>query len=252
MLNIQNILAAFDKLNVLIVGDVMLDHYIEGQVQRISPEAPVPVVEVRDQKYCAGGAANVALNIQALGANPLLCSVVGSDRQGQQLMDCLSKNGINTDYLITSTTRKTTCKKRILSQGQHLLRLDEEDRNDLTEKEATSLIKSIKPIVGHYPIDIIILQDYNKGVLYLESIQTIMNISKQRDIPVAVDPKKNNFFAYKGVTLFKPNLREISEQLPFTITPTLERLQVAASYIYEQLGNPETLITLSDLSLIHI
>jgi len=205
MLDIENTLAAFEKLKVLVIGDVMLDYYIEGQVKRISPEAPVPIVEVTNRKYCAGGAANVALNIQALGATSFLCSIVGSDQEGQQLIDCLSESAINTDYLISSTTRKTTCKKRVLSQGQHLIRLDEEDRHHLNDKELSTFIKSIRYILGQYPIDIIILQDYNKGVLFEASIKTILSIAKQQDIPIAVDPKQDNFFEYKGATLFKPN-----------------------------------------------
>ncbi len=251
MLDIQNSLTAFEKLKVLIVGDVMLDHYIEGQVNRISPEAPVPIVEISNQNYCAGGAANVALNIQALGATPYLCSIIGNDQTGQQLVECLSNNAVSTEYLISSKTRKTTCKKRVLSQGQQLIRLDEEDRHALSSKELTSLLNTIKHIVEYHPIDIIILQDYDKGILFLDSINAIMDVAKQNKIPVAVDPKQDNFFAYKGATLFKPNLREISEQVPFKIAPTLESLELATAYINEQLQNKETLITLSDKGLFY-
>ena len=148
MLNIQQTLERFKKMTVLIVGDVMVDEYTEGTVSRISPEAPVPIVEVKNRRWSAGGAANVALNVQALGATPILCSVIGQDNNGQKLLESLDASNISSAYLYPSTDRKTTCKRRVLSNGQQLLRIDEEDTKLLSEQELnnTAIIKSAEII----------------------------------------------------------------------------------------------------------
>jgi len=248
MLDIQQILTSFEKIKVLVVGDVMLDQYIYGKVNRISPEAPVPVVEVEKQNYTAGGAGNVAVNIQALGATPILCSVIGQDQAGIQLLNCLKVHGIDTDYIHHSASRKTTSKKRVLSQGQQMLRMDEEDRQPLDNLEKHNFLSTIQRIIEDHTIDVIILQDYNKGVLYPTTIHELLLIAKKHGILVAVDPKVEHFFEYKNVALFKPNLREMRQQYP-SITTTLQSLNKATTQLTEVLGNQETLITLSEKGL---
>jgi len=249
MLDVSEILSSFKKLNILIVGDVMLDHYTYGAVHRISPEAPVPVVNIQDKKMCLGGAANVALNIKAIGATPYLCSVIGADEHGKSLLKLLKESEISTKAISKSSTRTTTCKSRILVQNQQLLRIDEEDTHCLTEAERKQLLSTINSILETTKIDAILFQDYNKGVLCVEVINEILLAALKKDIPTAVDPKEKNFFAYTRATLFKPNLREINQIVPFKVLPTLPSLRKAVRYLQERLRNKETLITLSEKGL---
>lgn len=250
MLDIQQILTSFEKCKVLVIGDVMVDHYVHGVVNRISPEAPVPIVEVIKQSYTAGGAANVACNIQALGATPFLCSIIGPDQAGKQLLNSLETHNIDTSYLNISDTRKTTSKKRILAQGQQMLRVDEEDRQFLDSQEETIFLSTIQRILEEQVIDIIIIQDYNKGILYPTTIEEILQLARNKNIRVAVDPKVDHFFEYKNVALFKPNLREMRQQYPY-ITASFHSLNKATAQLTAQLGNRETLITLSEKGLFY-
>ncbi|MCB0637723.1 MAG: carbohydrate kinase [Lewinella sp.] len=238
--------AQFNQLKILIIGDVMIDRYITGTVQRISPEAPVPVVNWQATDDRLGGAANVALNIAALGATPYLCSVIGEDENGQRFRELLPQAGIPNRYLHASTTRKTTVKTRLIAQSQHLLRVDREDQHDLNETETGQLLTMINELLDNRDIDLILFQDYNKGVLTPQLIREVMLAAIRRDVPTAVDPKYHNFWAYKHVTLFKPNLREIQQQLDFPIRPVLDDLNRAAEEIHRRLGNTYTLITLSE------
>lgn len=249
MVKSTDLLKAFAKLNILVVGDVMIDRYLTGQVDRISPEAPVPVVRLNERDNRLGGAANVALNLAALGATPYLCSIIGQDENGQLFKDLLPKQGISAKALITSKTRKTTVKTRVIAQQQHLLRVDTEDTHDVSDHERSQLLKTIQDILDNKDIHAILFQDYNKGVLSRKSISEIMLEAVKRDIPTAVDPKKVNFWAYKHATLFKPNLKEIRAQLTFSVEPKLESLQKAAAEIKGRLGNQMTLITLSEHGL---
>ena len=193
MLDVQEILSSFKKLNILIVGDVMLDHYTYGAVHRISPEAPVPIVNVQSKKRCLGGAANVALNIKALGATPYLCSVIGSDEHGKSLVQLLKEAEISTKSIFKSSNRTTTCKTRILAQNQQLLRIDEENTHCLNKAEQQKLLKAVRSILETTDIHAILFQDYNKGVLCLEIINEILLEALKRDIPTAVDPKEKTF-----------------------------------------------------------
>jgi len=245
MLNIQQTLERFKQMTVLIVGDVMVDEYTEGTVSRISPEAPVPIVEVKNRRWSAGGAANVALNVQALGATPILCSVIGQDDNGQKLLESLDTSNISSSYLYQSTDRKTTCKRRVLSNGQQLLRIDEEDTKLLSEQELKQFLSILQDILEEQIVDVIIFQDYNKGVLFPATIRFLLLAAIRKNIPTVVDPKKEHFYEYKGVTLFKPNLREVRDQVPFKIEPTVSSLQKASTYLNDLLRNQETLITLS-------
>lgn len=247
--SMSDFFAAFQNLNVLIVGDVMIDRYLHGRVERISPEAPVPVVELQEREDRLGGAANVALNIAALGATPYLCSVIGQDETAQRFLELLHQQHISTKYTIQSPHRPTTVKSRIIAQHQQLLRLDEESQTDLNAQEENWYLTAICDILEHKPIDVILFQDYNKGVLSSHVIREIILEAIKRDIPTAVDPKFKNFTAYKRVDLFKPNLAEVCQFLQQDLRPTRIQLQRAADAIKQTLGNQQTLITLSDQGL---
>ncbi len=236
----------FKQKHILVIGDVMIDRYLSGQVNRISPEAPVPVVHVRGSEDRLGGAANVALNIHALGGVPLLCSVVGNDEDGQLLQALLPANGIISTGLVTSNARCTTVKTRILGNHQQMLRLDKEDSFDLDGTETERLLARVAELFDQYPIGAMVLQDYNKGVLTAQIIPALIALANKNGVPVAVDPKKNNFFAYENVALFKPNLKEVRDSLPFSVAPELESLQYASDHLRGLLDHQWTMITLSE------
>lgn len=236
----------FQNQNILVVGDVMADRYLTGIVNRISPEAPVPVVRLQERDNRLGGAGNVALNLKALGATPYLCSVIGKDDDGRQLLELLPELQLSGKALVRSEERKTTVKTRIIAASQHLLRVDSEDTHPLSERETALMMNCVRDILDSRPIHAILFQDYNKGVLSRKVIQEVMLEAIKRDIPTAVDPKFDNFWAYKHVTLFKPNLKEIRAQLPFQADAALPSLKKAAEYIHSKLGNQYSLITLSE------
>ncbi len=244
-----DILQKLENQSVLIVGDVMLDRYLTGTVQRISPEAPVPVVLHSATEDRLGGAANVALNVLALGAVPILCSVVGQDAEGTTLQDLLPKSGISGEGLVFSKTRCTTVKTRILGNNQQMLRIDSEHTHDLSVEEEEIFLEKIRSMLAAHAIRVIILQDYNKGVLTPAVIAAVIAEAQKRNIPTTVDPKKANFFAYQGVTLFKPNLKEIRDSAPFSVRSEPESLRQAVDFLRSKLHNPVTMITLSELGL---
>jgi len=213
----KKILENFSKVRALVIGDVMLDSYIWGKVDRISPEAPVPVVMVSEREDRLGGAANVALNFKSLGAEVILCSVVGEDRKGEDLARLLIENDISTQFLVKDKNRLTTTKFRILGNNTQLIRVDEETEEPLSQEVAGVFIQQVKEIIETKSIDVLLFQDYDKGLLDTVSILEIIQYAKEKSIPIAVDPKKKNFFAYQGVDLFKPNLKELSEGLNVSI-----------------------------------
>lgn len=249
MQNSSSLLAAFKKLNILVIGDVMVDRYLKGSVDRISPEAPVPVVRLKSAENRLGGAANVALNLAALGAKPYLCSVVGKDESADHLLELLPEARINNRGIIQSEDRRTTVKTRVLAQSQQLIRVDSEDTFELNAQESETLLAKVRDILDQKDIDAILFQDYNKGVLSQKVIFEILLEALKRDIPTAVDPKARNFWAYKHCTLFKPNLKEIRAQVNFPVSPNLEDLIKANELIRNKLGNQLTLITLSEHGL---
>lgn len=231
----------FKKLKVLVIGDVMVDAYIYGKVNRISPEAPIPVVDVTKKETCLGGAANVALNIQSMGAIAHLYSVTGKDSYSGTLLHLLEEKALWSEGIIQSSNRRTTVKSRVISNSQHLVRFDEEDKHELDKSEERALLDSIKARISNY--DVVVFEDYDKGCLTPSVIREVINLSKNQQIPTLVDPKKNNFMEYKGATLFKPNLKELSEGLGRTIH--LDEINKDASDLMEQLQFKQTLITLS-------
>ena len=245
--DIKKIFSSFNDLTVLIIGDVMVDSYMWGHVTRISPEAPVPIVAVDKKEDRLGGAANVALNIQAMGATPILCSIVGDDKAGYLFADLLKKQKISTNFIIKSKQRTTTVKTRVIGNNHQMLRVDEEITTPLSKKENELLLSAVKKLIADKKIDIIIFEDYDKGCLNLDSINGIISLATKKNIPTAVDPKKNNFWGYTGVTLFKPNLKELREglKLDFDPTNTNELNKVVSQFIKKQ-KIQTALITLSD------
>jgi rfaE bifunctional protein kinase chain/domain len=211
--NMKSIFEAFKKLKVLIVGDVMIDSYVWGNVERISPEAPVPVVSVIKKENRPGGAANVAINIQALGATPILCSVIGNDAGGEDFIKVIKKEGMIAEGIMKSKSRVTTIKTRVIGNKHQLIRVDEEVNDELTETDTTKFIQVVSSTIKKHLPDVIIFEDYDKGVLNHDVIKAITAEANGRKIPVAVDPKKKNFAHYKNVDLFKPNLKELREGL---------------------------------------
>ena len=245
----QHIFQKFRDLKILVIGDVMIDRYLTGNIHRISPEAPVPVVHLRNTENRLGGAANVALNIAALGATPRLISVIGEDEDADSFTDLLPYSNLSAAGIIRSAARRTTTKTRVLSAGQHVLRLDREDTTDLNGTETVAILSKIENILQAEKINVILLQDYNKGVLTQKVIRAVLNLAEKHRIPTAVDPKNKNFWAYRGVTLFKPNLAEIRANLPFSVTSDLNDLTRAGQEIRKRLDNRLSLITLSDAGL---
>jgi len=240
------IIDQFKRNKVIVIGDVMLDKYLTGKIDRISPEAPVPIVSLQDREVRLGGAANVTLSIKALEAEPLLFSVIGNDENGESIKQLLKASQITSEFLIPSSHRKTTVKSRILASNQQILRVDEEDIHPLLASEEKQLKTSIANYVEANKVSVIIFQDYNKGVLTNTLIKSIIEIAKTHDIPTVVDPKRDNFWAFKGVTCFKPNLKEIKDALNIEIIPTEEKLENVHKVLHEKLGNSISLITLSE------
>jgi rfaE bifunctional protein kinase chain/domain len=231
---------------VLILGDVMIDRYLNGKVTRISPEAPVPVVQLDHSMDRLGGAANVALNIKAMGATATLFAVIGPDEDGDLFRSLSQKDEIFTSGLIPEKGRRTTVKTRVIAGNQHLLRLDVEDTFPLNEHTEKILLEAISHALDHMTPDVVILQDYNKGVLSENIILEVIRMATQRSIPVAVDPKFNHFLSYKGATLFKPNHKELCEGLGRWVPTEEADLEKACQELHTHLGHGISLITLSD------
>lgn len=247
---INSLFEEFNKKRVLVIGDVMIDAYFWGKVDRISPEAPVPVVSVQSRENRLGGAANVALNIKALGATPILATVIGADHYGTEFNQLLVNQQLNNKGISPSTERPTTVKTRIISGDQQMMRVDEETTRLLSGEEEKSLLNRIANILENDQIDVVIFEDYNKGVLTTNVISTTIKWATQRGIPTAVDPKKTNFFSYKGVTLFKPNLKELKEGLKQDIsTKNPDELIAAVKLLKQKVPHKTSLITLSEMGV---
>ena len=237
----------FKEINVAVVGDVMLDTYWWGNVERISPEAPVPVVSMHNKEYRIGGAGNVAINLAALGAQVSVFSVIGKDDDGNTLKQLLENNNINTNKIIASDNRITTNKIRVICRNQQLMRIDNEITEDLDEQTEQSLINNIEQFIIHQKPSILIFEDYNKGVLTTNIITKVIAICKQHKVITAVDPKKKNFFSYKGVDIFKPNLKEVKEGLNLTLEEVnLNSMNEVHSLLKETLDHQISFITLSE------
>jgi len=245
-MNIPALFENFSTQKILVVGDLMIDAYLEGKVTRISPEAPVPIVSFSSREERLGGAANVALNLLSLSAQVSICSVIGDDLAGKTMLQLLEKNNINIDGLVRSNHRKTTIKTRVIGNNQQLLRVDEEQTHSILEQEENQLVQHIEKAVQN-GISAIIFEDYNKGVLTERVIERAITIAKKHNIITTVDPKLRNFFSYKGVHLFKPNLKELKEglKMEFNMSQT-DQFEKAVDTLQDKLKAEILFITLSE------
>ena len=240
----------FNKQTILVIGDVMLDAYLWGKVTRISPEAPVPIVSVVNQDERLGGAANVALNVQSLGATPILCSVIGNDEKGKIFSSLLKQQNLSDEGILVSTLRPTTVKTRIISGNQQMLRVDREVEEILVEEETEKLYVTISQIISARSIDAVIFEDYDKGVISSILIEKVISLCREQNIPVCVDPKRKNFFDYKDVTLFKPNLKELSEGLNVILKNDLKEIESAGRKLLSIINASWIMVTLSKLGVL--
>lgn len=238
------------KERVLIVGDVMIDSYMWGNVTRISPEAPVPVVSVTKREKRLGGAANVALNIEAMGATPIICSVLGNDDSSKDFQQIMYQNNMDRRGIVTSDNRMTTMKSRVIGNNMHIVRVDEESTHPLSEMEEDLLLDRIVRTVKALPIDAIIFQDYDKGCITPRIIEEVTALAQRKKILTTVDPKHRNFASFKNVGLFKPNLKELREGLNIEIDDSSDErmmhdLLEASKLLHERQNIDIVLITLS-------
>ncbi len=219
-------LRQIDSLRVMIIGDVMLDNYVWGAVDRISPEAPVPVITKSGEEQRLGGAANVALNIKAMGADVIICAITGDDTNGHRFNELLQSNNISTEGIKLTKSRKTTTKTRIISGSQHLLRIDDENEEPIPQNVENEIIDHARGLINEENINVIIFQDYDKGLISKKMINNITEAAKDHNIPVLADPKEKNFNDYKGITLFKPNYREFIKG----INNNIDKIEIDALY----------------------
>ncbi len=239
------------SLKVLIIGDVMLDNYVWGDVDRISPEAPVPVIAKAGEEQRLGGAANVALNVKAMGADVVLCAIAGNDNNGQRFLELLKSNDIDTEGVLLTKSRKTATKTRIISGSHHLLRIDDESMEDIPLNVENEMIEHILKIMDEGKVDAIIFQDYDKGLISKKMIDYVVEKAKKADIPVLADPKEKNFSQYKGITLFKPNYKEFIKGINKNIRKSdFDELYRAATEFREAQDIKYIMLTLAEQGIL--
>lgn len=242
-----DIFEKFNSLNIMIIGDVMMDSYIWGKVERVSPEAPVPVVKVSKKENRLGGAANVALNVQSLGGRPFICAIIGDDLDGEEFLSLLQSQNLSDQGILKIKDRPTTVKTRIIAHNQQIVRVDAETDENISEAETELMIGMIKKILTDQKIDAIIFEDYDKGLINEKLITETVKLAEQRGIITVVDPKKRNFHSYKGVHLFKPNLKELEDGLKTVINPSKPgQVENAINKLKSQLGAKAVMLTLSE------
>lgn len=245
--NLSRIFDNFNQLTALVIGDVMIDSYYWGKVNRISPEAPVPVVSIESKESRLGGAANVALNLMTLGAEPVICSVIGNDEKKNEFYQLLDRRGFTKAGIVESDSRVTTVKTRVMSGGHHMLRVDEEITTALSKQDEDRFIERIEKMMDEQSPSVIVYEDYNKGVLTKRVIEETIRLANEKGIPTTVDPKKENFFSYRNVTLFKPNLKELREGLNLPIpSGDIKALSAAVEKLEAKIDNRISLVTLSE------
>ena len=244
--DLERYLDSFREKKIVVIGDLMLDHYLWGQVERISPEAPVPVVDVNRQEFRLGGAANVVNNITSLGATPLVIGLVGNDMFADTLADIFKQNGIETKHIIKDENRPTTVKSRIFASGQQVIRFDTEERHDIASEIEQKVIEKLDLAIKE--ADAVIIEDYNKGLLTPKVITHAINIANKKQIPITVDPKFKNFFAYENSTVFKPNFVELQKNLNIEIKSESD-LHKAAGELFERIKPKYLVITLGEKGL---
>jgi D-glycero-beta-D-manno-heptose-7-phosphate kinase len=243
----ETLFARFSGIKIGVVGDVMLDTYWWGHVDRISPEAPVPVVALDKKEERIGGAGNVALNLAGLGANVSILSIAGADESAVALKKLLAENDIKTDHLLQLPSRITTTKTRIISRNQQMMRLDSEITRELSADDENVLLDAVKEYLAKEKPQAIIFEDYNKGVLTERVIKTVIDLCKKQGVITTVDPKRKNFFSYTGVDIFKPNLKEVKDGLNLLVEEiNRDVLDDIHNKLQQQLRHAISFITLSE------
>lgn len=240
LLSLKN---SFSGKKIAVLGDMMLDGYYWGDVKRISPEAPVPILEIENEFFRFGGAANCALNLLKLGAEPIPIGIIGYDNNGSIFKSLLQENGIEDEGIITDDERPTTTKTRVIANSQHVVRIDKESKSYLDKNTEDKILNYLKDKISE--LDGLILQDYNKGVLTPSLIKNIIELANKNDILITVDPKFDNFFAYKNVTVFKPNRKETENVFGIRIRSEEEILS-AGKNLLEKLNSKYILLTLGE------
>lgn len=247
---VNQIFGRFEQMRAVVIGDVMIDTYIWGKVERISPEAPIPIVSVTQRENRLGGAANVSLNLQELGATPFLFSVIGSDDKGKKFKKLLGKKSISPEGIFTDPKRKTTVKNRIISGSQHIARVDEETTDCIEPEMEKTLFASIESCIEKNKIDVIIFVDYDKGVITPTLFEKVNELALKKGIPTAVDPKSRNFHCYKNITLFKPNFKEFVHGVGIPIEKgDFGLLKKAAEELKQKQNFKIIFVTLSELGV---
>ncbi len=246
-MDIDTLFKRFQSKKIAIIGDIMLDKYIFGHVSRISPEYPVPVVDVSHETLRLGGAANVAVNINAMGAGTMLFGIIGRDENARTLMNLIHEYGLSSEHLFHDPDRPTTCKTRILSQNHHIARVDYESRDAIAETAERFIDEHLKATIDS--LDAIILQDYNKGALTPTLIKRVITLAASKKVPVFVDPKLNDFFSYNGCTVFKPNLSEVASSLGIVLKNTDSDIEHACNKLMEKMQCRHLVVTRSEKGL---
>jgi D-glycero-beta-D-manno-heptose-7-phosphate kinase len=247
---LKKIFEAFEDVKVLIIGDVMVDSYLWGKVSRISPEAPVPIVAVDKRENRLGGAANVALNVQALGATPILCSVIGVDEKGSLFLEMMREQKLTNKGILKSRGRITTVKTRVIGNNHQMLRVDEEMEETVSDHETRQFLQLITYLLKKEKVNVVVFEDYDKGLITPDLINKVVAEARKKKIPVVVDPKKKNFNHYRGVTLFKPNIKELKEGLKVDFDHTdMNDLGRAVDILRNRLKIDMALITLSEMGI---
>jgi len=248
--NIEQVFSKFSELNVLIIGDAMVDSYLWGKVDRISPEAPIPIVTVTKQENRLGGAGNVSLNIQALGATPILVSIIGDDEKGRIFTELMEENHLTNEGIFVDEKRMTTVKTRIISGGQQISRVDQEVSSLIDHEFEERIFRNIQHIIENKHIDIIIFVDYDKGLITKWLIKNTIELAKMKNILTVADPKSRNFSNYQQVDLFKPNFKEFRDGLNLQIEKTnMEELKKVSENFKKENQIGLLFITLSELGV---
>jgi len=244
---IENSLLQLKKKKIVVIGDLMLDHYLWGQVERISPEAPVPIVDIKKQEFRLGGASNVVNNLISLGANPFVIGLIGKDTNADYLVHILQQHQVKTSYLVVDDSRPTTVKSRIFASSQQVIRYDIEEKKDISLEIEKKILEQLLIIIPQ--ADAVLLEDYNKGLLTEKIILKAIELANQFKIPITVDPKYKNFFTYQNCTVFKPNFVELQKNMGIDINNDQELL-TAAKELYQRVKPLYLIITLGDRGLI--
>jgi rfaE bifunctional protein kinase chain/domain len=247
---VEEVFDKFSEITVLVIGDAMVDNYLWGRVDRISPEAPVPIVTVTKQEDRLGGAANVSMNLQALGATPILVSIIGNDEKGKVFLEKLQEKKLSDEGIIIDKGRMTTLKTRIFSGTQQISRIDQEVSTLIDKPTEKQVLDTIQQIIANRKIDIIVFVDYDKGLITPTIIKQVTDLARQKSILLAVDPKVRNFMRYKNFDLFKPNFKEFRDGLKLNIEKNnLEELKKAAEKFKKENQISLIFITLSELGV---